>query len=185
MSKLSFKEFVEQEREVETRKRSIDWEERKKFFLGRLEVLFQDVERFLHDFIESNDVQIIRKNKGIKEEYIGKYEVPVMRIKLYGKHATLIPVGTLMIGTPGRVDLVGTLESKRIILTGKDEYRPQPPVAFSCSWLDEDNKLDEIGTIDSRGPELVWKFITEPTKNRYIDLDKDSFLSLLQEVLDA
>ncbi|MCL2624006.1 MAG: hypothetical protein FWD31_10110, partial [Planctomycetaceae bacterium] len=122
--------------------------------------------------------------EGIEEEIIGEYEVPVLNIHLYDKHAALIPAGTNMIGTPGRVDLVGNFETKRMILTGMNESRPQGATAFSCSWLD-DEKLTEIKNQEPQGREYVWKIITDPPKIRFIDLNEDNFLSSLQEILDA
>jgi len=186
MSKTAFKEFVEQEREkTESWKNSIHWEGRKQSYLNRIEELLYNVEKFLGEFTESNDIQIKKRKKKIQEEFIGQYEVPVLRIQLFGKQAALIPVGTLIIGTPGRVDLVGPIETKRIILTDKDKDRPQPPVGYSCLWLEEDQKLAEIKAQESQEREFVWKIITDPPDIHYIELNKDSFLSSLQEVLDA
>jgi len=185
MSKTSFKAFIEKEKSVDSRIKSINWEERKNLYLYRLKTLFRDVEVFLRQFTESNDIQIKKGKKRIEEDYIGKYEVPVLRIQLYEKYATLVPVGTLMIGTPGCVDLVGEIETIRFALADKNEDHPQPPTSFSLIWLEEDDKNEEIRTQDCRKCDYVWKIMTAPPYIRYLELNEDSFLSALQEVLDA
>jgi len=183
MGKSSFKEFVEQKKIVaEDRKKSIDWEKRKKFYLDQVEMLYKDVEGFLSEFKE---VTLERELEEIEEDIIGKYEVPVLHIRLYDKHAALMPAGTNMIGTPGRVDLVGYFETTRIILTGKNETRPQGATAASCSWLDDDEKLEEIKNQEPQGRDYVWKIITDPPKIRFNDLNEDNFLNSLQEILDV
>jgi len=185
MSKSSFKDFVEKEKSVDSRIKSIDWEERKNLYLDRLMTLFRDVKIFLRQFTKSNDIQIKKGKIRIKEDYIGEYEVPVLRIQLYEKHATLVPVGTLMIGTPGCVDLVGEIETIRFALADKDEDHPQSRTAFSLIWLEEDDKNEEIRTQECRKCEYVWKIMTDPPYIRYLELNEDSFLSALQKVLDA
>jgi len=182
MSKTSFKEFVEQKKAVEDLKKSIDWDKRKKFYLRQVEILFKNVKDYLSEFKE---ITFETTHEEIEEEIIGTYEVPVLHIHLYDKHAALTPAGTNLIGTPGRVDLVGDFETKRIILTGKKEIHPQGVTAASCSWLDEDEILEEIKSQESQGRDYVWKIITDPPKIRFMNLNEDNFLSLLQEVLDA
>jgi len=182
MGKLSFKEFVEQEKEVDARKKSINWKERKKLYIERLNTLFQDVKKFLCEFEEVvvEDGSII-----IEEESIGKYKVPSLSIRLFDKHAQLIPVGTNILGTPGRVDLVGDIDAKRIILADTNETSPQ--LFASISWSDEARKQADKKAQEwlNRERDYVWKFLTNPPILRYIEFDKESFLSSLQEVLDV
>jgi hypothetical protein len=186
MGKSSFKSFIEQKKAPGSLNRSVDWEGRKNFYLIQLEALFKTIGNYLRDFIESKDVILETTFEEIEEENVGKYEIPVLHIRLCGMHAALVPAGTNMIGTPGRVDLVGNLESKRIILADKDESHPQATTAFSFSWLNEDNKKEELRTQEMHSDrQYVWKIITDPPKIRYIDLNEDNFLSTLQEILDA
>ena len=185
MSKTLFKEFVEQKKAVDTRIKSIDWLARKEFYLRQVEMLFKTVEEYLREFIESGDVQIETTLEKIEEDNLGEYLVPVLQIRLYGKQATLEPGGTNLIGTPGRVDLAGNFDSKRLVLAEKDESRPQAGVALPCSWMDEDEQDESASQDLCPACGYAWKFITDPPKVRYIELTEDSFLSALQEVLDA
>jgi len=184
MSKTSFKAFIEQEKAVETRQRSIDWEEKKRTYLKRVDELFNEVRIYLREFVESKDIQIKETAETIEEEYIGEYEVPVLRIQLYGKHADLVPAGTNMIGTPGRVDLIGSFDTIRFILADKKEKSPQ--IFAGTSWMPEDRKrAREKEESISRKRNYVWKIITDPPDIRYIELKEASFLSSLQKVLDG
>jgi hypothetical protein len=185
MGKSSFIEFIEQEKAFESRKKSIDWEERKDLYLKQLKTLFDDVENFLREFTESGAVQIKRSQETIEEESIGEYEIPVLHIQIYGKHADLVPVGTNLIGTPGGVDLIGDIAKIRFILADKDEGRPQIFAAFSWSIGGKKLAMEQAENWILRKRDYVWKIITDPPDIRYIELNEDSFLGALQEVLDG
>ena len=185
MSKTSFKEFIEQEKAAEFRKNSIDWDEQKKLYLKRVEMLFDQVKKYLHEFTETGAIQIKKMNETIEEECIGKYEVPILRIQIYGKSADLVPAGTNMIGTPGRVDLIGDIATIRLILADKDEAGPQIFAAFSWSREDKKRVEEKAENWLLRKRDYVWKMITDPPDIRYVELNEDSFFEALQEVLDG
>jgi len=185
MSLTAFRDFVEQEKTVAIRKKSIDWEQKKRTYLEQLEKLYKSVEKFLHEFIESESVQIEKDVVTIDEEYIGKYEAPCLLIHIYGRHANLMPVGANIIGTPGRVDLKGIMGTVRIILADK---KAKIPEAFaSIAWLPEDKKRAQEDAEEwmTRKRNYVWKIITEPPNIRFVELDQDSFFSSLMEVLNG
>ena len=160
-------------------------EGKKRTYLKQLEKLYKYVETFLREFTESGAIRIEKKDVTIDEEYIGEYEAPGWRIYLYGKHADLLPVGANIIGTPGRVDLICNYDAIRIILADKKEKRPQ--VFAGISGMPEDRKRvrERAEEWIQQNRHYVWKFITEPPDIRYIELNEDSFLSALQEVLDG
>ena len=185
MSKTAFKEFIERERTVVARQKNIDWEKRKHLFLKRVNVLFDDVENFLQEFTDSKAVRLEKDVTKIDEEYVGEYEAPVLRIHIYGKHADLMPVGTNVIGTPGRVDLKGRFDAIRLILADKKEKSPQSFAGISWAPMDKERVREKAEEWMQRKRHYVWKIITDPPDIEYIELDEDNFLSALQEVIDG
>ena len=185
MSKLSFKEFIEKEKAADSRIKSFDWEGRKQFYLNQIDVLYKNVEDYLREYIDSHDVTLETTHEEIEEEIVGKYEVPVMNIYIYGKHAALVPAGTNMIGTPGRVDLVGGIEMRRILLADKNRKRPQ--LFAAVSWTKKQRKQLEKTTMEwlSQKYDFIWKFITDQPDIRFLEVNETSFLRSLQEVLDG
>jgi len=184
MSKTSFKKFVEQEKAVDSKQRNIDWEGKKRTYLQRVGALFDEIRAYLQEFVESEDLQIKESTETIDEEYIGEYEVPVLRIQLFDKHADLVPAGTRIIGSPGRVDLVGDFDKKSFILADREEDRPQ--IFSGFSWHSNGKRVKKKADKETRRKRhYVWKLLTDPPKMRYVELDEDIFLSSLQEVLDG
>ena len=185
MSKTSFKKFVEQEKAVDSKQKSIDWEGKKRTYLKRLDKLFNDVEDYLREFTESGAIRIEKRGITIDEEYIGEYDVPVLRIHLCGKRADLVPIGTNVVGTPGRIDLKGHFDTIRFILADKKEKSPQGFAGISWLPMDKERVREKTEEWTQRKRNYVWKIITDPPDMRFIEMNEDSFLSALQEVLDA
>jgi hypothetical protein len=183
VSKTTFKKFIERERTVESRQRNIDWVKKKQLFLKRVDALFADVEKFLKEFTES--IRLEKVVTKIDEDYVGEYESPALRIHLYGKRADLVPVGTNVIGTPGRVDLRGRFDTIRLILVDKNEKSPQVFAGISWAPMDQERVREEAEEWMQKERNYVWKIITDPPDVQYIELKEDSFLKALQEVLDG
>ena len=185
MSKTAFKEFIEKEKAIDAENRSFDWEGKKQAYLRYLDKFFADVEKYLHEYITSKTLRIEKNVTTIEEEYIDKYEVPTWRIYLYSKHVDLVPVGTNIVGSPGRVDLRGVIKSVRFILADKKEKSPQVFVGISWAPIDKKQMQKNGEEWIRRKRDYVWKIITDPPDIRFLDFNEDRFLSLLQEVLDG
>ena len=180
MSKTAFQEFIEQEKAADSRGKSIDWEERKQYYLSQVEVLYKNVEDYLRDYIGSNDIVIETTRKVIDEEILGKYEVPVLNIHIYGRHATLMPAGTNVFCTPGRVDMVGCGQTIKFFLVDKYEYRKRLFFAVSLT-KEQKEQVEEMAQEWIAGKrDYVWKIITDPPDVTFIMLNEDSFLDALQ-----
>ena len=185
MSKTAFKEFIEKEKAIDAENRSFDWEGKKQAYLRYLDKFFADVEKYLHEYITSKTLRIEKNVTTIEEEYIDKYEVPTWRIYLYSKHVDLVPVGTNIVGSPGRVDLRGVIKSVRFILADKKEKSPQSFAGISWAPMDKERVREKAEEWMQRKRHYVWKIITDPPDIEYIELDEDNFLSALQEVIDG
>jgi hypothetical protein len=104
-----------------------------------------------------------------------------MDIKIGRQMVILEPIGTLLIGSRGRVDAVGTAGRAQIILV--DEK------AKSASDLIKVT-VGVHGSIPPPAPppkeptSFVWKIVNRPAM-RFEDLSKESFFKLLMEVANA
>lgn len=163
MSSSTFKEFIEKRKAEEE---GIDWESRKQDYLEKVKQLMETIRGYLDEF--SDSLPLTEEKKTIYEDYLGEYDVPVLHIDLYGKRASVIPVGRNIIGTPGRVDLVSLARTVRIILA--DKKRKRFPERTPEELIKEPT-------------DYVWKIVTDPPRIRFITLDKERFLDALQEVL--
>ena len=172
MSRIEFDEFLRKEEEKKVP--IIDWEARKDWWLEQIDILFADIQNWLKDYTESSKIGVELNDYIIFEEVFGSYTVRQMKIKISNKTVTLTPVGTILIGTRGRVDMKGNAKVIKFILADKNTTEPHISVVFS-----EENKIVNPQV------DLVWKITTNPPKIQYSELNEGSFLQCLVQVCNG
>jgi len=183
MSKKEFDTFLEKE---EAQKKSpIDWNAEKDWWLNKIETLYTDVQNWLKEYTDSNKVNIEINDINIFEEPLGVYSAKQMKIKINDKIATLTPIGTILIGTKGRVDLNGDEGTIRFILADRKSSGPKVEIKIYLSdeekmQYEEEEKKKIKPIID-----WVWKITTNPPKIKYTELNQDTFLKALIEVYNG
>jgi len=121
MSKKEFAEFISRQRPpVAKDEKPIDWATEKEDWLKYLSDLYRMVESFLKEFIDSGQIALEYKNIELSEENIGRYTARAMTLAFGTNRITLAPIGTLLIGTRGRVDMTGPKGTVRLMLADKD-----------------------------------------------------------------
>lgn len=179
--KSPFDDFVESKTE---KSKTIDWESKKILWLTKVDELYNQIESWLSDWIKEKKISISKnETRTVVEEHIGKYEVPVMKISIGNEKIELNPVGTLIIGGRGRVDVKGSAGEVMLILLGRND-RPGVSVKVFTSEkeAEEDRKKRERETIPEPKPEeLIWKYARKSPRLEYFELDK----ALLEEILMA
>ena len=172
MKHTQFDEFIEQE--VQEKSKPIDWETKKVEYLGHIKTLFGDVREWLKEYTQNNKITIEDAIIRIDEEIIGVYEVPKLKITIGSKIAELIPIGTNLIGTKGRVDLVGDRRKSKFILADRSAK------GFTTQSSGNNKPKKPTSNIN-----WVWKITSNPPQIVYTELNKDSFLKCLMEVLNG
>ena len=135
---------------------------------------WRDYLRQLYDFaasalathVESEEVTISYGKKILSEQALGSYEVPTMKIQFAGHEVMLDPIGTMFIGSKGRVEMSGSNSMVALMLIRK---RTKQEIATDTSG--DESKVEWIWTI--------WK---EPLSKAPVLLSKDAFLDALAEV---
>lgn len=151
-------------------------------WLGRLNSLYSQIQEFLKEYIDAGSITTEIGNIELNEEFSGPYDAPTMVIRVGLQEIKLIPIGTMLIGSKGRVDVVGRSGTSRLILVNKN-------VASA-------NQLVSVTIVDPKNPpqakraapqqiEWVWKIATRPPTMTFIELNKESFLEVLLEVSNA
>jgi hypothetical protein len=103
-----------------------------------------------------------------------------MTIKIGSKIIKLEPVGTLLLGSRGRVDVVGPLARARLILIDAEIKSMSQRIHFSDSV---DGKTPSPPPPKPRSDiKWAWKIVTRPPRQEIVELNKESFLNLLVEI---
>ncbi len=88
-------------------------------WLARLNALYSQITVFLKGYIDAGSITTEIGNIELDEEFSGPYVAPTMAIRIGLGEIKLIPVGTMLIGSKGRVDVVGRAGTSRLILVNK------------------------------------------------------------------
>lgn len=175
MSNKKFDAFVnEQISQKQQAEQKINWEKRREEWLSHVQVFFNQVQEFLHDYVSKGQIEIVFNTMKINEEYLGEYEVQKASIFIGKNQIVLEPVGTLIIAAWGRIDMKGAYGTVKFILIDKD----------ISSWqrMTQDNQFTTQRS--QQYPELIWK-ISTPPPIKYQALTQESFLECLMEVTNG
>lgn len=172
MGKKDFDEFLSQEPTNAYLEPQTDWGERRREWLNYLKEFYEQVEGFLSEYLASRDVSREYQEKLINEEMVGTYPVQALHLRIRGRDVILDPVGTNLIGARGRVDMTGPAATVRFVLIGWDV-------------IQVGTRPETGAEVETEMPEWVWKIATPPPRIRYLDLNADSFLDALMEVINA
>ena len=113
MSELS--EYLK-EKEQEEIKQAIHWNEVRDGWIQTVSDFLVLIKSWLADEIQDGLIQIEECLEVINEEHLGSYSVSSLKLHAIGKVLSLRPVGRLIIGAQGRVDLESQSSGERVIL---------------------------------------------------------------------
>jgi len=124
-----------------------------------LEDFYKLIENIL---CENESIKIDYKEKSIFEESLGDYKVNSATISIGNIKLKLEPVVTLLIGSKGRVDLIGPKSKLLFVLKPEQENNaPDKKVVWS------------------------WNIATPPPNVSYLPLTKESFQDALMKVVNG
>jgi hypothetical protein len=181
MAITAFDDFVrrEQRSAQDLDDQPIDWQANKAEWLAHLDELFAMVGEFLKTYVAQSQVSIAYKQVELNEEYIGPYSAKAMVISIGSKVIKLEPIGTMLIGSKGRVDVSGPFGHVQLLLLSKTAKSASDLIHVSVSF-------DGVPALPPPRPqskiEWAWKIVSRPPRREFIELNKETFLSLLLEV---
>lgn len=178
MSKKDFDAFISKQVKAKPDETPINWDARRDEWLDCLSSFYKNIEGFLEEYVHDEKVVHYYTEKSIFEEYIGSYSVQVLNIELGSHKLKLEPIGTNLIGAKGRVDLIGANGKVKFVLVNKKLSGPKIKVSV---WIEgeEPSEKDEEPTV----VEWDWKIATSPPRIKYVNLEQDTFLEALMEVV--
>jgi hypothetical protein len=177
-----FEEFVKRQKSSVVAEPPVDWDKERRDWLAHLDSLYKKVESFLKKYKDEGSVEIDYKETELFEENLGTYPVKTMVIRIGRQVTNLTPVGTLLVGSKGRVDVDGPYGKAALVLVDKDAVSPRPRIRVRI--IDPKEKVQpEIE--NEKKIEWVWKIATPPPALQYIDLNAESFLQLIMEISNA
>ncbi len=179
--KTDFGAFVKRQQSKAAQDKKVDWAKERDNWLAHLKGLYDQTEFFLAEYVKTGEIKLRYRDIELNEENIGSYRARQMILRIGPQEITMTPVGTLLIGAKGRVDVVGPAGRTRLVLVNSEASGPVIKVTVSIGGRPETpapvaapNKI-----------KWAWKIATSPPAIRYIELTEDSLFSALMEVVNG
>lgn len=141
----------------------INWQARQVKWLDALAKLYDRIQRELV-FAGVSPDHIHETRHTLTEESLGTYEAPGLKVQIGTGQVTFTPVGSVIIGGYGRVDVYGPRGEVKIIAVDADPFH------------DPDNK-----TQPHQG-EWTWQAYPDKARNGFA-LDQEGLAKVLEQVL--
>lgn len=159
-----------------------DWAKLRHEWLKDLDSLYGQISDFLRKYVEDRTITYKFTKIELSEPFIGRYVADRMDIDIGRQHVSLVPIGTLLVGYRGRVDVEGSAGSGQIVLVDKNARRPgdlfKVKVSATAGPFPTAVALKQVS--------WVWKTVTNNAVQRtFVDLEKESFFELLMEIANA
>jgi hypothetical protein len=177
----SFDDFVNQQLEISQSEKSVDWTLQLKEWNDYIQKLYNDVLVYLSEYIERGKINISYDRKEMSEEFIGSYDVLVMKIAIGDKCVYLDPIGTILIGTKGRVDMIGPRGVVRFILVDKDSHA----IKVTVRTLIDGKTVGEENGDKNIAVDWTWKTLEPPPKVKFVEITKETFYTSLMDVING
>jgi hypothetical protein len=119
MSRTDFDNFVQRKRQEEEEAASFDPKQQLAEWLQYLDTLYLEVRGFLKSYIDAGTARLEFHEIQLNEEFSGPYEANQLFLYIGTSTITFKPIGTMLIGSKGRVDVQGPRGSARLSLVNK------------------------------------------------------------------
>lgn len=162
MSVERFENFLSQQVAEKVESKPFDWTTRRNRWIRHLDLFYKSVESFLQSYINEKKVKIFYGREDISEFINGKterYEVKNAIISFGTNRIELKPMGTIMVGCKGCVNLIGPKGKASFLLV--ESAASGLKISFSVK-----TKSNEEVTKDrefSKEEEWEWKILESST----------------------
>ena len=175
MAEQEFTEFVK--RKTAQVQDEVDWDKRRADWLQKLDELYASMEGHLRPYTEAREIRIERTPIQLREDHLGSYDADKLTFKIGREKIVARPIGTVLIGARGRVDLSGQRKTLRIVLLAK--RGPVLAIKVEHGGVTEESTSSMVrGDVEEAG----WYIETPPPDSVVVAFGEDSFRDAIMEV---
>jgi hypothetical protein len=179
MSRNEFEEFLRRHQEEITAQERVDWNKTREEWVKHIEDFYQMLSDWLKDYAQAGKVIIKTLDMTLNEEPIGTYKTRQLVLKIANQEVKLSPVGTLLIGAKGRIDMESRTGKVRFVLVDERSEGPLVRTQVSGDKRSKSKKMDESKI------SWTWKIAIPPPSIKYIPLNEESFFDALMELINV
>ena len=173
MSKNQFSYFLKQHEKIQ-KESTIDWEKQKQEWLAYIDEFYSSLEEWFQPYVDEGSVQYEYNSFELVEDNIGSYEVKEMKIRFAEQSVLVRPVGTLLIGTKGRIDMEGARGRIQFLLADKDSSGIKARVSIN----------EPLPKESPREINWIWKVVLRDSRGiQFEDFTEENFFDALMEII--
>lgn len=151
-----------------------------------LDHLYFMAKEYLAKYVDDGSVKIDHKPITITEDFSGPYTVLNMVVHIGPSIVEFRPLGTMLIGSKGRVDVEGPGGTARLSLVNQHVKGARDLINVSLVIADHlQPTAQKQPEIDPTSIVWVWKIMTAPPEMNFVPLTEETFLDMLMGVADA
>ncbi|MBF0155423.1 MAG: hypothetical protein HQL64_16940 [Magnetococcales bacterium] len=196
MLNTEFAAFLKQKKAREAPNGRVDWERRKSIWLAKIDSLFQELGGWLAPYKQPDEgeplLDFFTEEIEINEEFLGTYPVPSMKIRLGSEEVNLKPVGSIILGGLGRIDMIGPLGTILILLNDTDQ---RPGLKVTISPAIPPNRMKSVAvdfgvsgteskrSIEERMESSTWYFVPPHPRGDLLRVTEESFTEMLRSMV--
>jgi hypothetical protein len=174
-----FDDFV---RRQQTLPSTVDWQKERDEWLSHLNDLYAKMQSFLIKYTSSGQITLRFENILLDEEYIGSYTAQQMKVRIGRQEVILLPIGTFLLGSKGRVDVIGPAGRAELLLVDKRAVSPRSLIRVVVGVGE---KLQVPPDQPSAPVEWEWRILSRPPERRFIEITQDTLFQLIMEVANG
>jgi hypothetical protein len=184
MSKADFDAFVKRQQAEQEKEADFDPKQQLQEWLDYLNALHQQIAGYLQTYVENGTAKITRRDIQLNEDFIGAYTAPEMILTIGRSTVTFTPIGTMLIGTKGRVDVQGPIGTVRLSLVNKKVTTARQLIQVTI-MRPGDRPPAAPTPQEIKQIEWTWKISTPPPEMKFLDLTEDTFFDMILAVANA
>lgn len=178
---VDFNNFVEQAnkaKEEEAKAKQFDPAERIATFQQRVKDFYAKIDgEWLQPYISDGRIRTKEQEMSITEETLGTYPVLMKTLFIGDIVLKFVPVGTILIATPGRIDL--EYKGRTIMFVLVDEAATSASDFIRTEIRINGELVEHSEPKKKFTGNLVWKFTERGMRVRYQSIDTNTFQRLI------
>jgi hypothetical protein len=186
MANADFDAFVKRQQAAKTATAKVDWGKERDQWLGYLDNLYERIRSYMESYISEEAAQIAFRDITLIEDNIGAYIARQMVLTIGLQQVVFTPIGTLLIGTKGRVDVSGPAGKTRLTLIQDKVTHARQLIQVTIHEVGGGRAPPPLPAPPL--PELinwVWKIVSPPPEMKFTELTQQTFFDMILEVVNG
>jgi hypothetical protein len=150
-----------------------------------LDTLYKQITEFVAPYIENGSAHVEYRPIELIEDFSGPYHVREMLLKIGRSVIVFTPIGTMLIGMKGRVDVKGPAGTARLALINKKITSGSQLIQVRVTFAGEAPSPPPPSREAIRNIEWSWKIISRPPEMKFTELTQEAFFDMVLSVANA